>query len=264
MSDIVLSIQNGEPVASSRDIAENFGKRHSHVLDGIQSIIHSAEKSAQWFCESEYKDASGRTNKMYYMNRQGFSLVVMGFTGEKALEWKIKYIEAFEEMAKQLTTPEPEPPELALSKALVMAQGIIAREQERSKQLEKENAKLKPAAEYAHNMLLSDETLTVTQLAKNYGMTARKLNSLLAEWGVQRKVNDQWILYSKYINKGYVVSIPVDVGENKTKENTRWTRTGQAFLYKQLHDHGYKTVKEQQEEKAKERKVLPSPAEQTA
>ena len=111
---------------------------------------------------------------------------------------------------------------------------------------------------------MSDETLTVTQLAQNYGMTARKLNSLLAEWGVQRKVNDQWILYSKYINKGYVVSIPVDVGENKTKENTRWTRTGQAFLYKQLHDHGYKTVKEQQEEKAKERKVLPSPAEQTA
>jgi anti-repressor protein len=168
------------------------------------------------------------------------------------------------EMEKKLTTPEPEPPELALSKALVMAQGIIAREQERSKQLEKENAKLKPAAEYAYNMLLSDETLTVTQLAQNYGMTARKLNSLLAEWGVQRKVNDQWILYSKYINKGYVVSIPVDVGENKTKENTRWTRTGQAFLYKQLHDHGYKTVKEQQEEKAKERKVLPSPAEQTA
>lgn len=264
MSDIILSTQNGEPVASSRDIAENFGKRHSHVLDGIQSIIHSAEKSAQWFYESEYKDASGRTNKMYYMNRQGFSLVVMGFTGEKALEWKIKYIEAFEEMAKQLTQPKEEPRELMISRALVAAQSIIEDERKRSQQLEKENAKLKPAAEYAHNMLLSDESLTVTQVALNFGMTANKLNKLLDEWGIQRKVNKQWIPKRKYIDKGYTLSIPVEVGNGETKENTRWTRAGQAFLYKQLHDHGYKTVKEQQEEKAKERKVLPSPAEQTA
>jgi anti-repressor protein len=168
------------------------------------------------------------------------------------------------EMEKKLTTPEPEPPELALSKALVMAQGIIAREQERSKQLEKENTKLKPAAEYAHNMLLSDETLTVTQIALNFGMTANKLNKLLNEWGIQRKVNKQWIPKRKYIDKGYTLSIPVEVGNGETKENTRWNRTGQAFIYKQMHDHGYLTVKEQQEEKAKERKVLPSPAEQTA
>lgn len=168
------------------------------------------------------------------------------------------------EMEKKLTTPEPEPPELALSKALVMAQGIIAREQERSKQLEKENAKLKPAAEYAHNMLLSDETLTVTQIALNFGMTANKLNKLLEEWGIQKKVNKQWIPKRKYIDKGYTVSIPVEVGNGETKENTRWNRTGQAFIYKQMHDHGYLTVKEQAEQKAKERKVLPAPAEQSA
>lgn len=167
-------------------------------------------------------------------------------------------------MEKKLTTPEPEPPELALSKALVMAQGIIAREQERSKQLEKENAKLKPAAEYAHNMLLSDETLTVTQIALNFGMTANKLNKLLEEWGIQKKVNKQWIPKRKYIDKGYTVSIPVEVGNGETKENTRWNRTGQAFIYKQMHDHGYLTVKEQAEQKAKERKVLPAPAEQSA
>ena len=113
-------------------------------------------------------------------------------------------------------------------------------------------------------MLLSDETLTVTQIALNFGMTANKLNKLLNEWGIQRKVNKQWIPKRKYIDKGYTLSIPVEVGNGETKENTRWNRTGQAFIYKQMHDHGYLTVKEQQEEKAKERKVLPSPAEQTA
>lgn len=136
-------------------------------------------------------------------------------------------------------------------------------EQNKNKALTAENKKLAPAAEYAHNMLLSDESLTVTQIALNFGMTANKLNKLLDEWGIQRKVNKQWIPKRKYIDKGYTLSIPVEVGNGETKENTRWTRSGQAFIYKQLHDHGYKTVKEQQEDKAKERKVLPTPAEQT-
>lgn len=264
MSDIILSTQNGEPVVSSRQIAESFGKEHKNVLQTIDNM--TAENSAllQMFHLSEYTTSQNKKLPMYLMNRDGFSLLVMGFTGKAALEWKLKYIQAFNEMEKKLTTPEPEPPELALSKALVMAQGIIAREQERSKQLEKENAKLKPAAEYAHNMLLSDETLTVTQIALNFGMTANKLNKLLEEWGIQKKVNKQWIPKRKYIEKGYTVSIPVEVGNGETKENTRWNRTGQAFIYKQMHDHGYLTVKEQAEQKAKERKVLAVPAEQPA
>lgn len=264
MSDIILSTQNGEPVVSSRQIAESFGKEHKNVLQTIDNM--TAENSAllQMFHLSEYTTSQNKKLPMYLMNRDGFSLLVMGFTGKAALEWKLKYIQAFNEMEKKLTTPEPEPPELALSKALVMAQGIIAREQERSKQLEKENAKLKPAAEYAHNMLLSDETLTVTQIALNFGMTANKLNKLLEEWGIQKKVNKQWIPKRKYIDKGYTVSIPVEVGNGETKENTRWNRTGQAFIYKQMHDHGYLTVKEQAEQKAKERKVLAVPAEQPA
>lgn len=113
-------------------------------------------------------------------------------------------------------------------------------------------------------MLLSDETLTVTQIALNFGMTANKLNKLLEEWGIQKKVNKQWIPKRKYIDKGYTVSIPVEVGNGETKENTRWNRTGQAFIYKQMHDHGHLTVKEQAEQKAKERKVLAVPAEQPA
>lgn len=268
MSDIILSAQNGQAVVSSLDIAEKFEKRHDHVMRDTEDIMKGLPKNGDtpMFFKTEYvHPQNGQTYPMYLMNRDGFTLLVMGFNkSAKAMEWKLKYIQAFNEMEKKLTTPEPEPPELALSKALVMAQGIIAREQERSKQLEKENAKLKPAAEYAHNMLLSDETLTVTQIALNFGMTANKLNKLLEEWGIQKKVNKQWIPKRKYIDKGYTVSIPVEVGNGETKENTRWNRTGQAFIYKQMHDHGYLTVKEQAEQKAKERKVLSAPAEQSA
>lgn len=265
MSDIVLSIQNGEPVVSSRQIAENFGKGHQHVLRDIDAFKKDVSSFGQMFFETEAPDSYGRSQRTYLMNRDGFTLVVMGLNNsQKVIEWKLKYIAAFNEMEKQLTQPKEEPRELMISRALVAAQSIIEDERKRSRQLEKENAKLKPAAEYAHNMLLSDESLTVTQVALNFGMTANKLNKLLDEWGIQRKVNKQWIPKRKYIDKGYTLSIPVEVGNGETKENTRWTRSGQAFLYKQLHDHGYKTVKEQQEEKAKERKVLPSPTEQTA
>lgn len=264
MSDIILSTQNGQAVVSSRDIAKHFGREHKNILAAIREILVAEKSATKFFYESSF-EYRGQTFPEYLMNRDGFTLVVMGLNNtEKVIEWKLKYIQAFNEMEKKLTTPEPEPPELALSKALVMAQGIIAREQERSKQLEKENAKLKPAAEYAHNMLLSDETLTVTQIALNFGMTANKLNKLLEEWGIQKKVNKQWIPKRKYIDKGYTVSIPVEVGNGETKENTRWNRTGQAFIYKQMHDHGYLTVKEQAEQKAKERKVLAVPAEQPA
>lgn len=211
MSDIILSAQNGQAVVSSLDIAEKFEKRHDHVMRDIEDIMKGLPKNGDtpMFFKTEYvHPQNGQTYPMYLMNRDGFTLLVMGFNkSAKAMEWKLKYIQAFNEMEKKLTTPEPEPPELALSKALVIAQGIIAREQDRSKQLEKENAKLKPAAEYAHNMLLSDETLTVTQIALNFGMTANKLNKLLEEWGIQKKVNKQWIPKRKYIDKGYTVSM---------------------------------------------------------
>lgn len=263
MSNIILSTRNGEPVVSSREVAEHFGKEHKHVLDSIKNLVAENSAAKSMFYETTFENR-GKQYPMYLMNRDGFTLLAMGFTGKAALEWKLKYIEAFNQMEKKLTAPEPEPPELALSKALVMAQGIIAREQERSKQLEKENAKLKPAAEYAHNMLLSDETLTVTQIALNFGMTANKLNKLLEEWGIQKKVNKQWIPKRKYIDKGYTVSIPVEVGNGETKENTRWNRTGQAFIYKQMHDHGYQTNEEKARAKAQERKVILAPAEQSA
>jgi len=89
-------------VVSSRQVAEDFEKRHTHVLDSIKELC-SAENSAQsFFFETSYKDASGKSNKEYLMNRDGFSLLVMGFTGDKALKWKLKYINAFNAMEATL------------------------------------------------------------------------------------------------------------------------------------------------------------------
>lgn len=109
MTDIILSTQNGEPVASSRQIAESFGKDHNHVMRDIKALEEGVSKNGQtpMFYKTEYThEQNGQTYPMYLMNRDGFTLLAMGFTGKAALEWKLKYIQAFNEMEKKLATPQ--------------------------------------------------------------------------------------------------------------------------------------------------------------
>jgi len=92
-------------VVSSRQIAEDFEKLHKNILRDIETLkeqIQPAQNWAGYFIPSEYRDAKGEMRKEYLLTRDGFSLLVMGFTGEKALSWKLKYIEAFNEMEKEL------------------------------------------------------------------------------------------------------------------------------------------------------------------
>lgn len=98
MENLVF-LKKDEALADSLTIAEMFGKRHTHVLEKIEKILSdSAENSAQCFHKTRYKDASGKWNTKYLMNRDGFTFLVMGFTGKKADAWKWKYIEAFNKM----------------------------------------------------------------------------------------------------------------------------------------------------------------------
>lgn len=109
MTDIILSTQNGEPVASSRQIAESFGKDHNHVMRDIKALEEGVSKNGQtpMFYKTEYThEQNGQTYPMYLMNRDGFTLLAMGFTGKAALEWKLKYIAAFNAMEKKLSTPQ--------------------------------------------------------------------------------------------------------------------------------------------------------------
>lgn len=101
--------ENGQPVVSSRDIAERFEKQHKDVLETIRNL--TAENSAllEMFYLSEYTTVQNKKLPMYYMNRDGFSLLAMGFTGSKALEWKLKYIEAFNKMEEEIRNKQIKP-----------------------------------------------------------------------------------------------------------------------------------------------------------
>lgn len=104
LDEIILQNKDGEILASSREVAEKFGKNHKDVLRSI-SIIEGQMSTAQFcalFIISEYKASNRKSNKEYLLNRDGFSLLCMGFTGKSALEWKLKYIEAFNKMEKTI------------------------------------------------------------------------------------------------------------------------------------------------------------------
>lgn len=113
--DVVITRNNdGELVVTSRQIATDFEKRHADVIEKIDELIKTENSvMTKMFIESSYKAGTGKNYKEYLLTRDGFSLLVMGFTGSKALEWKLKYIEAFNKMeehikgqAKLLSTEE--------------------------------------------------------------------------------------------------------------------------------------------------------------
>lgn len=114
----IIKIENkdGMIVASSRQVAESFKKDHSYVLNEIGKL-KDLQGFGDMFSESTAPDNYGREQRIYFMNRDGFSLISMGFTGKEALKWKLKYIEAFNMMEKAIKKP--------MSAIDLMKQGIL-------------------------------------------------------------------------------------------------------------------------------------------
>lgn len=98
ITDLVV-IENDKPMTTSLKVAEVFGKNHADVLRDIRNLV---TRGVSNFAESSYINQQNREMPMYQMDRDGFSLLVMGFTGDKALHWKLKFIAAFNAMEEAL------------------------------------------------------------------------------------------------------------------------------------------------------------------
>lgn len=103
---ISIKTHEGEMVVTSREVAENFEKRHADVIEKIEEFIKTENSvMTKMFIESSYKAGTGKSYKEYLLTRDGFTLLAMGFTGSKAIEWKLKYIDAFNKMEQALKNP---------------------------------------------------------------------------------------------------------------------------------------------------------------
>ena len=134
---------------------------------------------------------------------------------------------------------------------LVEAEEEKERLQLENKQKDQIIGELKPKADYTDVILKSKSLVTITQIAKDYGMSGQEMNSLLHELKVQYKLSDQWLLYSKYHNEGYTHSETIQIkhksGRLEPKMNTKWTQKGRLFLYELLKENGVLPVIERED-----------------
>lgn len=133
-------------------------------------------------------------------------------------------------------------PEKIMARALQIAQQELSTLRLENAIKDQQIAELKPKADYMDMILKNKSLLTITQIAKDYGMSGNAMNKILRQLGVQYKQSGQWFLYSKYHHLGYTSSETVDIvrsdGRREVKMNTKWTLKGRIFLYKLLKEEG--------------------------
>lgn len=105
MKQELVFLRDKQALTDSLTVAEMFGKRHDRVLRAIDNLVETLPKNEErkMFMVSRRKADDGQFHRLFLMNRDGFSLLVMGFTGKKAMEWKLKYIDAFNKMERVIS-----------------------------------------------------------------------------------------------------------------------------------------------------------------
>lgn len=229
MKEIILKEQNGKVLASSRDVAENFDKRNPDVNRAIENLIVQNCTVKNMFEESTYISSRGRQEKEFLMDRDGFSLLVMGFTGKKALEQKLKYIEAFNKMEEELKRQSIRALPTTYKEALLQ----LLEEVEKNEKLEEERKILLPKADYHDEVLNSDGLITTTVVAKDLGFrSAAKLNQIMFLNNIIFKnksgtwcpyADYEWLITEKYADyQSYSVE--------KSKPCLKWTEKGRKWI----------------------------------
>ena len=192
----------------------------------------------------------GRPSKEYVFNLDAGKELGMVEKNEEGRRIRNYFIE-IDKKAQQIMNKMPETYPEALRE--------LAATEEEKQRLKAENQKkeqiigeLKPKADYTDKILQSDSLVTITQIAKDYGMSGQAMNKKLHELEVQYKQGGQWLLYSDHQGKGYTHSETIEIdkgnGETFTKMYTKWTQKGRLFLYNLLKEHGVLPTIEQKTE----------------
>lgn len=193
----LVKVENNQIVTDSRSVAEHFGKEHKHVLEAIDNLVAQNSATKNMFL-GQTREYRGRDFRYYLMNRDGFSLLVMGFTGKAALNWKLKYIEAFNMMEKEITNKSA----LAIPKDYPSALRALADEYEKNQRLSVENKAMLPKADFYDTLMDTKNAVSMGEAAKRLDMNIGRNNlfAILRKYGVLDAHN---IPYQSMIDRRY-------------------------------------------------------------
>lgn len=244
---VLGTVQSSEmDYITSLQISELTGKQHAHIMRDIRNLLEQGVAESN-FGLGSYTDANNQQRPCYNLTKKGCLILASGY--DAVLREKI--INRWEELENKRKESFPVPQSFGEALMLAAQQQIqieaqqkqLMQKEEEIIELKAENVELQKQSEYTRVILQSKQTVLVTQIAQDYGMSARKFNLLLRDLGIQHKVRNQWILYGKYLNKGYVHSTTHNYthtnGSPDVSLNTEWTQKGRLFLYEELKKHSF-------------------------
>ena len=193
MNNLVV-LRDRQAVTDSLKVAESFDKKHKHVLETARNLAAENSATKKMFVESTYVNR-GKEYPMIYMNRDGFTLLAMGFTGKKALDFKLKYIQAFNEMEKRIRQPKSERLEIMRKNSATKRAGVLYKIAMATESTSSKETLLAKAAE----VLTGEMTIPVMKIkyysagevGKKLGIKAQKVGKIANRLGLKAEQPSQ-------------------------------------------------------------------------
>lgn len=220
----VVAIKDGRTICDSRDVAAFFGKNHKDVLRDIRNlIVKEPDLERRNFAPFKIKDLTGESTSHYEMDRDGFTLLAMGFTGEKALKWKLRYIEAFNVMERELRDRPAADPMQVLNDPAAM-RGLLLTYSEKVLALQEQTRAMQADVEALDRIADTHGTFNRTTAAKMLGVTPHALIRWMRThgWTYRRPGTDDDLAYQSKIAAGYL-DHKINVGQRP--DGTEWSST---------------------------------------
>lgn len=264
MNELSTTIVDGDRMTSLQ-IAEITGKAHKDIMRAIRNMEPAWEKvqERKFALMQEEVETNNGGHKMrpyFSLNKEECLYIATKFNDEA----RAKLIKRWKELEGQHQKPSVPQNYLEALKSLVKAEEEkqqLALENKQKDEtiitISKANVELGnkitemlPKVSYYDRILQSNATMTITQIAQDYGMSAIAMNKELESMRIQHKERGQWILYAQFLKGGYVHSRAVDIirrdGRHDVKYNTEWTTKGRLFLYEALKGKGILPLIEQE------------------
>ena len=236
--------ENQEPVVSGRQLHQVLGVKTPYSMWFDRMVEYGFTENQDFLLNNSVKQTGrGGHNKIDHIIKLDMAKeIAMIQRTDKGKEVR-KY---FIQVEKDFNSPEK-----IMARALLMADKKIKLLENQNESLLIELEEANKNADYLDLILQTKDSLTITQIAQDYGMSARKMNQLLKQERIQRIVNGQWVLYAKYLGKGYISSRTFDYegkdGKIHSNVTTVWTQLGRRFLYDKLKAIGVLPTIEQED-----------------